>query len=494
MENNKSVRLDTHSSAKLILSAFVPAYLRGLDVKTYVYDKFINRMKNDHSSEYQERKEILYNCLHLFTNSKTKSQIDALKEQMKNFSYNNFAGEILSNFSDKIIGYNKDCFAAIVVLPSFVHAYMQGSDIKPVYERLLSEIPNDNNSENVEKRKILENCLTLFKNTNCQEQISTLKQTLTGTGREISDNEFSENILLNFPEMILSTNKRDFSQIVLESFVDSYIQKSDLRALYDKLRARIPNDNTLQNTERRKVLENCLDFFNNVKNRNILNQQINTNDLKQQSKEELAETLLQRFSENILGDHKRKYDMSHKYCEDMLDLRTFDYIQSPVEYDGPPLKYDNSDIEIKISRLGRLSYKTNTLADDSIDRYSILVLEKNIPIQEYKVFSDINLEKLATDIHYRQAVLGELLSKNNIELSNTNGFIGVIDEADTDYKPQLKIGEELDDGYSTYRYRCPSSEKHHLVYQTEPVTAVMMWTQYQELKKKHEKIKDDDGR
>lgn len=91
MEN---ISIDTNRSARIILSVFIPAYLRGLDVKTEVYDKFVNRMSADNGPQYEERKKILYNCLHFFTNDSSKQKIETLKQQMvsdgKTFSYNTF--------------------------------------------------------------------------------------------------------------------------------------------------------------------------------------------------------------------------------------------------------------------------------------------------------------------------------------------------------------------------------------------------------------------
>lgn len=52
-----NISIDTNRSARIILSVFIPAYLRGLDVKTEVYDKFVNRMSTDNGPQYEERKK-----------------------------------------------------------------------------------------------------------------------------------------------------------------------------------------------------------------------------------------------------------------------------------------------------------------------------------------------------------------------------------------------------------------------------------------------------
>lgn len=483
-----NISIDTNRSARIILSVFIPAYLRGLDVKTEVYDKFVNRMSTDNGPQYEERKKILNNCLYFFTNNNSKKKIENLRQQMvadgKTFSYNTFATEILSTFPDDIFAdYIRECYAEITALPSFAHAYINGLDANTVYEQLASEISSDNDYQSLEKKKILANCLSFFNNDNCLGEINSLRQKLAEAGKDISDYSLARAILSNFPEVILSTSRREFAETVLTSFVHARKQESDVGALYKKLRSRVPDDNSSQNIVKGKILENCFALFQNT-------QAMEKFDEDKLPDEELAKKIMDTFSERILGDAKRKYDMSDKYSKGMIDSKSFRFIPSSV-YDELYLKDDNSNAKIMLCRLGKLTYGTASIGNESIDKYAVSLLEDGIVTQSYEVFSDINFDELLKNKEYHQAVLDGLLSINNIELSNACGYIGEIDDPNTSYEQQIGVGEEVDDGYGTYRYRV--SEEHHLVFESEPATAVMMWVKSQELNKKEE-IKNGDSR
>lgn len=493
MENKKNTNADIYLFTKIVLPTFVSAYLHDLDVKSAVYDKFVDRMPKDGSSQYKERREVLYNCLYFFTNTKNIAQIEALKGKMvsegKEFSCNNLSMEILSKFQEMLLGYNKDCFAALKVLPSFIEAYSKGLDVKDVYEKFISELPDEDNSQNREKRQIIENCLNLFKSAKCKEEIDALKLKLAGTGRQVSSEELAEKITSTFPEVVLSTSKRNYAEIVLSSFSNAYINQSDIKTIYDNFRDRISADNSSQNLEKRKVLENCLTFFRDVKTKDLLSQQAfveqhsENNDKKYPSSEELVEIILLNYPEVILGDNKRKYDMSDKYCEGMgITIKGF----KPSNIDEVPSLIHDDFIngEIIICRLGKLIYGTQSVSNESIDKYSISLPLENGMKQEYEVFSYIDIDRLYENRDYRQAVLRELLSKNNLELSNSGGYIGVIDEPNTHYDTEINVGDQIDDGFGTYRYRI--SKVHHLIYEAEPLTATMMWSRLQK--------REDEGR
>lgn len=492
MENKKNTNADIYLFTKIVLPTFVSAYLHGLDVKSAVYDKFIDRMPKDDSSQYKERREVLYNCLHFFTNDKNIAQIEALKEQMiseKKSSYNSLATEILSKFQKMFLGYNKDCFAALQVLPSFIEAYSKELDVKDVYEKFISELPNEDNAQNREKRQIIENCLNLFKSTKCKKEIDALKLKLAGTGRQVSSEELAEKITSTFPEVVLSTSKRNYAEIVLAAFSNAYINQLDIKTIYDNFRDRITTDNSSQNSEKRKVLENCLNFFRDIKTKNILSQQAfveqqsESNNQKHPSSEELAEMILSNYSEIILGDHKRKYDMSDKYCEGIVEA-VKKFVPSNADEVPSIIHDDFLNEDITIYRLGSLIYGTQSVGNESIDKYSISIPLGNGMKQEYEVFSHIDIDRLYKNRDYRQAVLRELLSKNNLELSNAGGYIGVIDDPNTHYDTEINVGDQIDDGFGTYRYRV--SEKHHLIFETEPLTATMMWSRLQK--------REDEGR
>lgn len=484
MENKN----DKNIFEKIVLPPFVAAYFSGHDIKSDVYDKIIARMPKDNSPQNKERKEFLYNCLLFFTNSKNKTKIDALKAQMtsdgKDVHPNNFATELFSAYPEMFLDYNKDCFAAVDVLPSFVEAFSKDEDPKIVYDKFLRELPDDD-AQTKEKKKILENCLNLFKNAKCREEIDALKIQLTGTGRQVSSEELARAISANFPDVVLSTSKRNFAKIVLVSFFDAYLHQQDTKAVYDRFINRIPTDNSSQNSEKRKILENSLDFFRNIKTKNLLNQQAvadntpkadNENSL---SAHELAETILSEYAEIILGDHKRKYDMSDKYCDNMIVEGSLKLLPPRID-ELTSIVHDNiRNVDVNIYHSGTLMYSTAFISNESVEQYTITMPLEDGTKKEYIVYSNIDVDKLDVDRDYNQAVFKELLSKNNLELSNAGGYIGMIDAANTVYKPEINVGEQIDSGYGTYRYRV--SQKYHLIFDFELVTAVTMYTREHEL-------------
>ena len=74
------------------------------------------------------------------------------------------------------------------------------------------------------------------------------------------------------------------------------------------------------------------------------------------------------------------------------------------------------------------------------------------------------------NLEYREAVLGELLSKNNIELSNTGGYIGEIVGVSKSTN-EFKVGSEKTIA-SDYFYRVNS--QYALTYRSEEIAAIML--------------------
>jgi len=199
------------------------------------------------------------------------------------------------------------------------------------------------------------------------------------------------------------------------------------------------------------------------------------------------ERLLTVFPEILFGDDKRKYDMSHKYIPDLLaTLKLPDgssgYMVKVKKEENPqppiPLKTDYGRT-IYLSKIGTLHYLLGSKADDYLSQYQITISRDGIEKYEdqYIVYSKIDLNKLTENSIYRSLIINELLSKNNIELSNASGYIGEIEPTHGENN-QLSVGEELDADGGFYRYQV--SPNYALFYDPQHLSAVVDYVKQQE--------------
>lgn len=492
--NNTHYNYNSYHAAKVIISAYLTAYLYDADIKTAVYDRFMDGLskKNTESpineSEDKERKQILRNCLHYFTNPENKAKLDLIKQQ--------------SNEVGRESSYN-DLITEIMVLPAFAHAYLNGLDITDVYQKFANDIPNNTNPQTVEKQKLLANCLNLFRNPRCREELDALKQQLniTMTNSELSDIIFAEEISANFPEMIsIVSDRRDFAEIVLPYFVTAYTKDYEIKAVFDKFQKRIPNNNSKASADRRKVLENCLDFFQTAKFRqtsNSINNEstspIETVDDNGRalSEKEISDKILFNFSDDICGNKKRKYNMSNLYSSTAfksasLKFRNINSTRSTKQDDKTKIYSNNGDLLV-IVPIGELTYPCDAFGNESnIHQFAIrFESDDHKEVREAEVFTTIDFDRLDEDNEYFQAFIGEVFSEYNIRLSNACGYIGEL-------VPQhnMQVGEEREE-IDSYSYQ--TSPKYALVYDYEPLSAVVEYTRRQE-KNTQEKKTDPSGR
>lgn len=174
------------------------------------------------------------------------------------------------------------------------------------------------------------------------------------------------------------------------------------------------------------------------------------------------------YGEKIFGDNKRQYDMSDRYKKELNETVTSVY--SELKNRELHTYVDQKNNEIDIQEVGRLTYKEWNGTIAQINKYRILLKISKDEKIERDVFTNINFFQM-DDPEYRFAVLSELLSHNNIELSNAGGYIGEIRNV-PDNSEKFEIESERE--YSrNYEYRV--NEKYMLVYDSAELDAVMRY-------------------
>lgn len=300
-------------------------------------------------------------------------------------------------------------------------------------------------------------------------------------------------------------NRNVFAQMVLPAFICAYIWKSDIRTVYSKFISKLNsdknNDHRAQNDERRKILENCLTLFTDIKmkkqieaEREALKKQLNEFEHRgpdyerEPSHSELAKRIISAFPERLFGDNKRKYDMSHKYSSGIIAAR-----KAP---DGSTVKgvklvpvggihtpswclQDNYGRLISIHLIGRLQYLNGFGEGGYLEQFSVEISRANSDEDEdeYIVYTNINMVEMGENFRYTDLVIKELLNKNNIELSNACGYIGEITSTKGESK-KLSVGQEFDDEGGFYRYQV--APDYALMYDPEQLSAVVDYVRQQE--------------
>ena len=179
-----------------------------------------------------------------------------------------------------------------------------------------------------------------------------------------------------------------------------------------------------------------------------------------------GDQILSIYGDSLLGDDKREYNMSGKFNKDLNETSISSYTEAQ---DNKTQRYVNIDgNEIDIQRIGRLTYKEWNGAVSSINKYKVLQKSSDGEEFEREVFTDINLS-LMEDPEYIEAVFAELLSYNNIELSNVGGYIGkVVKVPKTTDEFEVQSEKEI---AGNYCYRI--NDKYMLTYDSAELDAVM---------------------
>ncbi len=227
-------------------------------------------------------------------------------------------------------------------------------------------------------------------------------------------------------------------------------------------------------------------FYELMKDENI-GREIKNNNIK-------ATDFIKRYGD-ILGIKKREYDMSKlfnkEYIATIQDKKMGETRKALVyEEKKVPLKeiIDNDGNKVTIEQSGILYTKQWNGVSSYIKKYRITRQTGENEYVANDVYSNITIEQLE-DPKYKDAVLQELISSNNIALSNAKGYIGEVIKTPQGMEEVPIEGEKmLEDGSYIYKI----NDKYSLYYDVAELSAVMLYEQ-QNNDKEHT-IKTDESR
>lgn len=186
-----------------------------------------------------------------------------------------------------------------------------------------------------------------------------------------------------------------------------------------------------------------------------------------------AEQFVSKFGERILGDNNRTYNMSELFNESLIakrndgtDSRNIKYMAKP----GIERSFKNFEgKQVVIQEIGILYYEEWNKIRNRVSKYRVMTQISENDYRVDEIFSNINISRME-EPEYKEAVLEELLSSNNIQLSNGKGYVGEIEPVQCNVK-KLEIGqEEKETGSYTYRI----NDKYSLTYNNDALTAVIL--------------------
>lgn len=285
-------------------------------------------------------------------------------------------------------------------------------------------------------------------------------------------------------------NKSDFNrelsaEIILQNFVIAYTHGKSITEVYSKFSSDLDADkkpeNIESNAKRRKINERCRDLFKDLSKKRIVERKIESfreevfnSTGVQATDSQITKMILQTFSDMLWGDDKRKYNMSHLASKGMIRSKVeFEpFIKKDENQDVPHIRLKNKNGDfIYIEYMGRLKYETLS-SNEYLCKHRIYMNINNSK-SVHEVFSNIDINQLAEDSELRYVVFTELLSKNNIENSYCDQYIGETSRT-THSEKQLKPGEELEQpGF--YRYQITSN--YALEYNGERIEAIRAYKQ-----------------
>lgn len=297
-------------------------------------------------------------------------------------------------------------------------------------------------------------------------------------------------------------NRELSAEMILQDFVVAYTHGRNITEQYSKFLSKINEDNKPENIEsniqRRKIIEKCRDLFKDFSKKKALDEKIaqfRNETMKntgiQPTDSEITKMILQTFSDAIWGDGKRKYNMSQIASKGMVNNVVFVPFNSKNNDNTRPPRIrlrNKSGDSIVIEYMGCLHYDTLSTNEYLYKHriYRDVDKCKNI----YEIFSNLDINQLPEDNELRYVVFTELLSKNNIENSYADGYIGEISTTENS-KEQLKTGKErMTSGF--YRYQVTS--KYALEYNGERIEAIRTYKQQEANKNSDKILANDDGR
>lgn len=290
--------------------------------------------------------------------------------------------------------------------------------------------------------------------------------------------------------------KRRFLKMILRDF----IQRSDKG---EKTQAKIDNiysvyqqllSNELGKTaekaketeERLMLLDKTYKMFSNPEIRQII---IDSNARE--------DDILEKYGEKILGDNRRNYNMSSMFNKSLIgtvntqygEKSNMKYISKEKNSDSNAKEYRFVDAEgkkISISCIGALHYRTSFGVAKDVCRYRINRQIDGSIFTSDEVFGSISIPDMENP-EYRDVVFSELLGENNLYLSNAGGYIGTISRQ----KNELANGEQnIIAGIYTYRI----NDKYCLEYDSEDLSAVMLYQKEQQEQSKNNRKREEESR
>lgn len=218
--------------------------------------------------------------------------------------------------------------------------------------------------------------------------------------------------------------------------------------------------------EKRKILEMCLDMFRNSEIRDLI------------TKGNLGvNQVFSMFKERILGDNKRQYDISSLYDESIIADRSDNEGKCVkfIKEDGIENSFtDLNKQTVRIKCIGRLQYKNQFGEESYVTKYKVTKPTKGNEAETFEVYSNIIIPEMTGNAEYKEVVLNELLSENNIKLSNASGYIGAIAEDHS-----MNVGTE-DKNRTRYKYK--ASPNYMLLCETDEASAVMEYEREEKTK------------
>ena len=277
----------------------------------------------------------------------------------------------------------------------------------------------------------------------------------------------------------------------LRTTVNHFINKDSAEKVdkvYSQFIELLPS-NAGQNEAKRQILEICRDLF-------VLDsfrEAIYNAKKRGTHPSELINIIVSELSPKVLGRH---YNMANLRSEGMVSMVTTSSEiakKRDINQNKPKAKpIEIQDLEgntISIQYLDTIIYKTGEIGE-YINQYEITryIGEKKLP--PVKVYTEIDFSRLSADekhSEYYRAVANHLLSVENIQYSNANGYIGGLTAADTG----LKVGEERfekenNNNFSSYTYQISSQQA--LYFNRIEKEAVMSYLE------KEQKRDENDGR
>lgn len=275
-------------------------------------------------------------------------------------------------------------------------------------------------------------------------------------------------------------NKRNFDRMAyLRQTVNLFIHKPTIDSVERTYKQLVSN--IAENPIKLKIVKDCRDIFS----LSYVRTAITDAKEKGMSHSELVSIVTKRLASRVFGDDKRHYNMSTLTSEGMISsVPTFEPEDgfSIGPKDG---LHDLDGNPISIQHIGKLTY--NTLASNEyIYKYRIQRQLNGVYSEPKEVFSNIDLNRVLDEKEYYYAVIGEILSNNNIDLSFADGYIGEL--YGTEGSP-LEIGQEYFDKDpqkdKVYGYTYRISKNWSMVYDGEKIEAIRAYNQEQAKKKEN---------